>query len=146
MTPVDDANDKMMNVIAVTTDSDNRRVYYSDIQRRALSWVSYNRSETGDILTGYFLLSIIIHYTPESLTYTITKQICVVVIVVDVDPIEGMHYDNNKIYFTQQAGTSGTEPRIATVDVSGTDYPVKAIVRLHKHDAPRAIAVHSCKG
>lgn len=40
------------NVIALTTDPDRRRVYYSDIHRRAISWVSYDAQSSGNLITS----------------------------------------------------------------------------------------------
>ena len=41
-----------VNVIALATDTDRKRIYYSDIQRKTISSVFYNGSEFMDVLTS----------------------------------------------------------------------------------------------
>jgi len=48
------SNNKTLNVIALATDTDRQRIYFSDIQRRAISWASYDGKQTADIITSGF--------------------------------------------------------------------------------------------
>ena len=48
-------NNMTKNVIALATDSDRKRIYFSDIQRHAVSWATYD-GKVGDILQSKFSL------------------------------------------------------------------------------------------
>lgn len=64
-----------------------------------------------------------------------------------MDPVEGLAYDNDRLYFTYKPNSKASPPGIQFIKLADTKpYKADYVLRLGPTDAPRAIAVHSCSG